>query len=98
MAEDDIDDVRDTRGRFGKGNRSARRKKPNVADRLRRAMAASTSASDVRRITKALIEEAAGGSVSAARLLLAYTAGTPGDADVSRRLDVLERRLMETDQ
>lgn len=93
MARESLD--RDlTSGKFvagnrgGPGNPHARR----VA-RLRAELLRSMTPRDVRQVIEALIAEAKGGSVPAARELLDRVIGRPLETDILERLEMLEVSL-----
>ncbi len=85
---------RDARGRFaagnpgGPGNPFARR----VAA-LRSALVESVTNEDIAAITRTLIDMARDGDVPAAKLLLAYAIGKPGDTVQPDRLDLDEWQI-----
>jgi hypothetical protein len=79
---------RDARGRFAAGNPFARR----VAA-LRSALVESVTNEDIAAITRTLIDMARDGDVPAAKLLLAYAIGKPGDTVQPDRLDLDEWQI-----
>ncbi|MBY0523586.1 MAG: hypothetical protein K2R98_09305 [Gemmataceae bacterium] len=87
---------RDARGRFargnpgGTGNPFARQ----VAS-LRAALVDAVNEQDVRDIAAALLRAAKNGNVAAAKLLLAYCVGKPGETPDPDRLDVDEWNLVK---
>jgi hypothetical protein len=86
-----VSDGRDSRGRFGPGNKAAKGNPyaKRVAQ-LRAALLKSVSRDDVREIIRALVEKARGGDVAAAREVLDRCLGRPLPADVEERLAALE--------
>jgi len=88
------DNGRDASGRFAPGNRGgpgnpfARR-----VGELRKAMLEAVGEDGVRRIVGSLVKAAEGGDAAAAKLVFAYTVGTPGPAPDPDELDLHERRL-----
>ena len=88
------DNGRDERGRFtngnggGPGNPHARQ----VA-KLRAAMIAAVSEQDIEAIVGTLIEQAKGGDVRAAQVVLDRCLGKPEAADILERIEQLEAAL-----
>jgi hypothetical protein len=82
---------RDARGRFAKGNAGgpgnpfARR-----MARMRSVLCATVSEEDIEKVTRKLIEQAKGGDIAAARILLAYAVGQPTPAVDLDTLDAQE--------
>jgi len=87
---------RDASGRFADGNPGGPGN-PHVraVGRLRAELVSSVSAGDVREIVQALVAEARGGDVSAARELLTRLLGPPVSDDLVARLADLEARVEE---
>lgn len=85
---------RDGRGRFVRGNKGgpgnpyARR-----IGRLRSALLDAVTPEDLREVAAALVREAKGGSVPAAREIIDRLLGPPVAADIVERLEALERLL-----
>ncbi len=71
--------------RLGKGNPNARR-----AQKLRTELMKSVESDDLKRIVKSLINAAASGDVSAAKLILDRVLGPPVAVDFEQRLTELE--------
>lgn len=71
--------------RLGKGNPNARR-----AQKLRTELMKSVESDDLKRIVKSLINAAASGDVSAAKLILDRVLGPPVAVDFEQRLAELE--------
>lgn len=85
---------RQTRGRFGPGNRFA---KGNGATRklarFRMAMFAAVKTSDVKEIIGKLLEQAKAGESWAVKLALEYLCGPPVGLDILERLETLEAAI-----
>lgn len=85
---------RDERGRFvrgcppGPGNPLAQR----VA-RLRAALLSAVGAEDIRAVVQALLQQAKGGDVGAAKVLLSWCLGKPVELDLLTRLEELEKAV-----
>lgn len=85
---------RDGKGRFTRGNKGgpgnpyARR-----VGRLRSALLDAVTPEDLREVAAALVREAKGGSVPAAREIIDRLLGPPVAADIIERLEALERLL-----
>lgn len=86
----------DSRGRFAKGNKGgpgnpfARR-----VGRLRSLLVNLVTEEDLRAVAHKLVEQARNGNLAAARLLLVYLIGRPGEAVDPDRLDLEEWRLCQ---
>jgi hypothetical protein len=88
---------RDTKGRFGAGNRAGLGNpyKRRTA-RLRAEMYRTVSPDDVKRVTKALIDAAAAGDVPAIKEFFDRYFGKPEAADLVGRIEELEELIRET--
>lgn len=82
---------RDAQGRFLKGNAGGPGNPlgQHVA-RLRKALLEAVTPQDMRQIAKALLEQAKGGDVQAAKELLLRCLGRPLESDLLERLEQLE--------
>jgi hypothetical protein len=96
---------RDAGGRFTPGNRAARGRRANIAERtaeLRDAMSGAVTPDDLRAIVGALLTEARNGNTRAAALLLDRLLGPAVAADIIERIEHLEAALrgpgMEAEQ
>ena len=82
---------RDGNGRFKVGNRaSLGNSMARRTARLRSALVGAVSIGDIERIVAALVGQAAGGDVGAAKLILAHVLGRPVESDLLHRLESLE--------
>jgi hypothetical protein len=91
---------RDAGGRFTPGNRAARGRRANIAERtaeLRDAMSGAVTPDDLRAIVGALLTEAKGGNTRAAALLLDRLLGPSVAADIVGRIEHLEAALRGSD-
>jgi len=87
---------RDANGRFTKGNAGgAGNPFARQVAALRSAFVRAVSAQDIDDIAMALIIRAKAGDVAAAKLLLAYCIGKPGDTVEPDRLDIDEWKLTQ---
>ncbi len=88
------DNGRDDRGRFvagcagGPGNPHSRR-----VNQLRSALLDAVDEADIREIAAALVADARGGDVQAAREILRRVLGPPVAVDILERLEALEAEL-----
>ena len=91
-------EVRDTSGRFAKGNPGGPGNPyPRRVAALRRALLNSVTDDDMTAITKAVIDEARAGNIAAAKLLFQYVLGKPGstaDPDRDEGRGVLTQGLL----
>src|SRR5262249_11747437 len=87
---------RDHQGRFTKGNRGG---PGNPFARqiaaFRRALCAVVTEGELEKVGRRLLEQAQGGNLVAAKLLLAYTVGRPGEAVDPDTLDLNEWQLYQ---
>ena len=85
---------RDPAGRFAPGNRGGPGNPyARQVAALRSALLASVTAEDMRQLGRALLDQARAGDAAAARVLLAYLLGRPGEAPDPERLGEQEDEL-----
>ena len=87
---------RDPTGRFAEGNRAAVGRATSHAERvakLRAMMLKTITPTAVRRVVKALVREAEGGNVAAAKELLDRAVGRPISPDLLGRIEDLESNV-----
>lgn len=88
------DEVRDARGRFVDGNPGGPGNPYAAAvATFRSAIIDAVTEDDVREVVEALVAEAKGGNLTAARLLLDRLLGPPVAADLVARLEALEELI-----
>lgn len=90
---------RDTKGRFGAGNRAAKGN-PHAAKvaRLRAAMLNAVEPADVRDVVAGLLTQAKAGDIPAIKELLQRLLGPPVELDFVERMGTLEQRIAELDR
>ena len=89
-------DGRDAAGRFTQGNPGGPGNPyTKQVAALRSALLAAVSEEDIREVVQALVREAKGGNVSAARELLGRVLGPPEAVDLLQRVEGLEEILRE---
>jgi hypothetical protein len=83
-------------GRFAPGNAGGPgNPHAGTVSKLRAAILAAVTPEDIEAIVRALVHRAKGGDLGAARELLDRAIGKPTDADLSERIDALERAAEE---
>lgn len=88
-----MDEERDDKGRFVEGNEAALgHRRPHAARvaELRRELFQVLTRDHIRSVLEALLAEAEGGNIGAAKLLLAYALGEPVPEDIISRVEELE--------
>jgi hypothetical protein len=88
---------REANGRFAKGNKGGPGNPfARKVAKLRSALLDSVSEQDVKDVVAMLLQQSKAGDTAAAKLLLAYTVGTPATAVDVDSLDVHEFKLLES--
>jgi hypothetical protein len=90
-------DIRDARGRFGKGNKANRGGNPlnSRVQKIRAALLRAVKPSDVTAAIKQLVAQARGGDRFALELILDRTVGRPSQVELLERIERLEQKLAQ---